>query len=679
MAVSPRPRVRVAVVDAYGTVLNDYRDRAIGKAAPERPWAVYLAGADRRFRLLAFDLDAHGDPAAAARDADVLGGLLRDVGLPYVLCESGPTGGRHLWVALAEYVDAETVATLARLTKHLCPTLDLSPLSNAVTGCVRPPGAPHRAGGHSTVLSGDVDALSAPTATAAQVRALVSLVAGLVDDTEPARPIDPRSPLPLDSHGRLHLAGPRRQLPANSAAALRETPLDASATLWRVLIGAAAARWRHADVAALVDIEPGLEHVRSRVTTRGRAARPRGEQAAVLGRQWDKAVRYVAASDRQIGDDPTFDRRADVMAAHVRDVQQRADAAAGRWTRGGGPADRRILDVLSFLALHALSGSVEADTRRLALLAGVGRETARTALLRLAEDGWIAQTAAADGTRAAHWTIDPQSVLHSNLVHARSQADPRPPGAGAAERTTLLATLRTRTTDAAHDLFTATRPALGHLAGNLYARIDTTARALDDLSPTIGADPLRTRRLLDRLTYAGIVERSREGWQRVDPHSPDAAAERAGVAGRLDARADRYRVEREAWAWWKAEEAWMHAPRRPDARRRPSRGQLSLVPEDGTHAYGPHPRRADGRLDYAAARRIIIEEREGTAVRPYERDADGDLRSRTVVDESPAIDTAEGEWIDPGYCSHGMTVGIRCRYCDGPAVKQLDSPQRRVA
>ena len=363
----------------------------------------------------------------------------------------------------------------------------------------------------------------------------------------------------------------------------------------------------------------------------------------------------------------------------MRDVQQRADAAAGRWTRGGGPADRRILDVLSFLALHALSASVEADTRRLALSAGVGRETARTALLRLAEVGWIAQTTAADGPRAAHWTIDPQSVLHSNLVHARSQADPRPPGAGAAERTTLLATLRTRTTDAAHDLFTATRPALGHLAGNLYARIDTTARTLDELSPTIGADPLRTRRLLDRLTYAGIVERSREGWQRVDAHSPDAAAERAGVAGRLDARADRYRVEREAWAWWKAEEAWMHAPRRPDARRRPSRGQLSLVPDDGTHAYGPHPRRADGRLDYAAARRIIIEEREGTAVRPYERDADGDLRSRTLVDDSPAIDTAEGEWIDPGYCSHGMTVGIRCRYCDGPATKQLDTPQRRVA
>ncbi|MFX5752086.1 hypothetical protein ABTE32_21945, partial [Acinetobacter baumannii] len=85
----------------------------------------YLAGPDQRFRLLAFDLDAHGDPAAAARDADVLSGLLSDVGLPHVLCESGPTGGRHLWVGLAESVDAETVATLARLARHVCPTLDL--------------------------------------------------------------------------------------------------------------------------------------------------------------------------------------------------------------------------------------------------------------------------------------------------------------------------------------------------------------------------------------------------------------------------------------------------------------------------------------------------------------------------------------------------------------------------
>jgi predicted nuclease of restriction endonuclease-like (RecB) superfamily len=61
----------------------------------------------------------------------------------------------------------------------------------------------------------------------------------------------------------------------------------------------------------------------------------------------------------------------------------------------------------------------------------------------------------------------------------------------------------------------------------------------------------------------------------------------------------------------------MHAPRRPDASRRPARGQLSLVPEDGTHAYGPHPRRGDGRLDFAEARRIVEHEQKGAKRAAY--------------------------------------------------------------
>lgn len=117
--LSPRLRVRVAVADAYGTVLNRYLDRELRDLAPERPWAMYLAGTDQRFRFLAFDLDAHGDAAAPLRDLDVLTGHLVDAGVPHLVCESGPAGGRHVWVGLAESVDAATVATLNRLVKHL--------------------------------------------------------------------------------------------------------------------------------------------------------------------------------------------------------------------------------------------------------------------------------------------------------------------------------------------------------------------------------------------------------------------------------------------------------------------------------------------------------------------------------------------------------------------------------
>ena len=433
----------MATRDAHGDVLNQYTSQhRIDGAEPDRPWAVYLAGTDHRFRLLAFDLDAKTDAAAAQRDAQLLAGLLADAGLPAVVCQSGPSGGRHVWVGLAESVDPETVATLARLARHLCPTLDLAPLTNPVTGCVRPPGAPHRAGGHSTVLSGQLNTLTQPTGTAAQVRQLVETLAQLVTDAEPAQAIDPRTPLPLDHHGRLYLPGPRRPLPRVSAAALDEDAAsgDASAVLWRVLIGAAGARWRHADIAALADTAPGLEHVRTYRDRSTRRPRGRGEAASVLARQWDKAVKYVASADRQIGDDPTFDARADAIATRVRAVQTRADAAAGRWTRGGGPADRRVLDVLCVLALQAVSAAVEADTRRLALLAGIGRETARTALLRLAEDGWpghVRRTGAGGGPHGRRPVLAPgqrrrshrragRGRDHAGAVHGAPGHDPRP-------------------------------------------------------------------------------------------------------------------------------------------------------------------------------------------------------------------------------------------------------------
>ena len=612
----------MAVVDAYGDVLNEYTGhRRITGAEPDRPWAVYLAGPDGLFRLLCFDLDSKtpGAAGAAARDADVLAGVLVDVGLEPVVCASGPSGGRHVWAALVEGVDAETVATLARLAKHLCPTLDLSPLSNPATGCVRPPGAPHRAGGYSTVLSGELHALTEPTGTAAHVRDLTERLARLVDDAAPAHALDRHKPLPLDDHSRLFLPGPRRELAAVSAAALREDAAsgDASAVLWRVLIGAAAARWRHTDVAAHVDTAPGLEHVRTERDRNTRRPRSRTEAARTLRRQWDKAVKFVATTDRQIGDDPTFDGRAHAMAGHVRERQARADATAGRWTRGGGPADRRILDVLCVIALQALSGSVEADTRRLALLAGVGRETARTALLRLSEDGWIAHARTADGPHGAHWTIDPQAVIHSPIDDSRSQADPRPVGAGSAERSTLLATLTARMTAATHDLFTLGRSALGHHAGNTYARTSSEPQSIHDLARATGASSIRTALTLNRLTSAGVLVRTREGWRRTVVDHRRAAAVRAGIDGRLAERAERYGIERELWAWWRAEETWMRAPRRTSSKRRPGRGQLALVPDDGTNAYGPHPRRGDGRLDWRAARREVVDERGGVARRQW--------------------------------------------------------------
>jgi len=607
-AVSPRPLVRVADVDAYGTVVNTYTRRArVAAARPDAPWAVYLTDQTGAFRLLAFDFDAaKGDPAA---DAATFCGWLEHAGLPHLLTCSGPSGGRHVWLALAEAVDPGTVDTLARLVRARLPSLDIAPLSNPVTGCVRPPGAPHRAGGSSTVLAGDPAALAAPTVAAADVaRLLETLATG--HRPEPLAPLaDPGAALPTDRSGRLYLPGVRRQLPAGSVQALEvdAAAVDANRVLCRVLNGAAAARWRCADIAGLVARSPGLEHVRSQGQGPGvpRRVRSPGESRAVLARQWDRAVRWVAAHPRAGNfEDPTFEPRAATLADLVEATQTRADAAPGRWAGPGGPADRRVLDALCVLSLHAVSAVVEADIRRLGLVCGIGRETARTALRRLARDGWISRHAPADGPRAASWILN--EVLSTTIdVPNRSQAAPRPPGAGSAERNRWLMLLRTRLGAENHDVFT---PAggLGHATGQLYATLTSQPASTSQLTHQLGISPADIGIRLGLLRAARLARRTSKGWSVVRAGRLDAAAVRLGVAGRLADRARRYALEREAFAWWTDELTWMHAPRRTAASRRPGLGQLVVLdPADTVSAWPAHPRRGNGRADFAAARRVL--------------------------------------------------------------------------
>lgn len=664
--LSPRPTVRTADVDAYGQTINTYAGTArVDGPEPSTPWAMNLA-VDGQFRYLCFDLDAKSSTttARASADADAIGALLDELHVEHVMCDSGGEHhGRHVWIALTEPLPAETARQLGVLARAQWPSLDTAPISNAAAGCVRPPGAPHRSGRRSAVLRGTVDVLRHPTTTRRQIAALVSRLAALVDVHTPELHQVAHGPLPLDEHGRLYLPGVRRGLSPAAAAALDDQDAalgDASATLFRVLLGAAAARWRYADVAALVDEKPGLEHVRTLRDRSGRATRPSSganSPGRVLRRQWDKAVRQIASSGQQ-GSDPTFDARAAAIAGHVRRLQQRADAAAGRWHHGGGPADRRVLDVLSTLALHAVSGRVEADIRRVALLAGIGRETARTALLRLSEDGWIARAARADGPHGARWTIDPAGALHSNPDESRSQADPRPEGAGAAERSLLLTELSDRLAAARHDVFTFGK-ALGIRSGNLYARLSPEEpQTPHELSAGTGSPLDWTAHQLGRLGTLGLAQPHGAGWTRTAAALRDRLADQLGLSGRLDARRARYDVERELWAWWRAEADWMTMPRRSKARRRPGPGQLALIPDAGMNRHGAHPRRADGRADYRAARALVTGQ---TAAVP--------VPIASSVDAAPAVDVdpfANG--ADPGYCEHGRTAGSPCRSCGHTAI-----------
>lgn len=609
--ISPRRIVRCADRDAQGRVINSYPlVHPIAGHVPATSWAVCLADSGRRFRLLCADLDAKSGPEPVHRDRRALTGLLDDLRLPHLVCGSGPSGGVHVWIGLADSLDAEVVAVLARLLAGWLPTLDPAPLLNPATGCVRPPGSPHRDGGVSRVLSGDLGTLTHPTVTSEEVDRLIGALAAHTT----AAPLASRSTgtstgsvaterrLAWDAAGHPFLPGARRELPPASRAALAEAcgpGTDASAVLWRVLCGAATAHWRYADVAALASA-PGLEHVRTLRQANQRLPRPATGAAstpAVLARQWRRAVRAMAAipTDRA-GADPTFDARAELVAGVVRAVQSRADATRGRWQGRRGIAHRKVLDTICLFELQAVRLDVEADIRRIGLTCGLDRETARRALLALADDGWLERTQPASGRRAARWTTAPAGVVHNEVKRTLSQADPRPASSGAAQRHLLLTTLSDRITAAAHDAFAPTG-GLGRRASALYARLAVPATT-QELGPLLGWTTDDIDHTLVLLVQEGLIERCGACWQRTDPHALELAADRLGTAGRGQRRAVRYAVERLAWAWWLSELDHLRSRQRLPGQRR-ARPQRSR-----THPWSggvKHPRRSNGRADFARA------------------------------------------------------------------------------
>lgn len=522
---SPRAHIRV---DRDGD--HRYVEVPAGNARPQHPHALYLTDLRGRYHLLGFDFDDHSGGQQPRVDAATLRALLEIAGIPHLACSSGPGDGIHVWVRLATPTPASAVKNLAEQLQNVFKSFDSAPLVNSRTGCLRAPGSPHRAGGHSEPLSSDevlpvdfdhvVRALSGLPATSTAAPATAGETATWLQ------------PIGTTPDGAPRLRGPRRPLPPQFRALARR-PVgiadDASAIAWSLLLACAHARHTQEDVqhAALDARWPGLEYLRTSRQDGHRA--PRADQEQFLAQQWEKAVAAAAAVPARSCDTSSDAWRA--AAAHVAAAQQEADARPDRWTGCTGVIDRLIVDALCWRLRQAAATAVHLSERAWALLAGLDRATVNRRLGALVRDGWIVRVEEAAGPWAARWTV-------------RAGGGKQGSGPNPEEVTRALAD---RLDTAREDVWNA--QGIGHTAWAVWRAVCAGARTVAQVCTATGLGrttvseklgALRAVRLLD-----GTGRRAYTGRRRLSE-----AAKALGVRGAHDDKVRLYALHSATFVWW---------------------------------------------------------------------------------------------------------------------------------
>lgn len=575
---SPRSTVRVDAKNEHR-----YRSAPWPERMPPVPIATYLADRHSRYTLLAFDLDAgpYG-PEAVAVDANVLTGVLTDLGVSHLQVQSGPSGGRHIWVRVIDPgIPAEKVADLARRLRAHLPTLDISPLTNPVSGAVRIPGSVHRSGGNaSPLLTGrelgnavrDMQARPAPPDLAEWLTARFPTTARQ-NSTQRTTTIGLRlvgqGPATRVDRARTELSTTTAERLATRLTAAD----DRSAHAWSIMLGMAASGWCWTDV---------LQHLHKPGLVRLREDLHQNEAHALT--QWHKALRTAAetAWPRAQGDH-TVD---DPVRTHIEAVFAAANSDPATWARKGWASAERVLHSLLVVCAQAHTTTVNIDVRRLAEAANVHAATASRALHRLQAEGWIRRVAEAQGTESATWEL--AHVAHDT---AATQGETRP----------LFASSTLRLHHAHHDIW-VWREGLGGIAERIHAAWQGGHVSVLGLVSATGYSSRCVRAWLRYFRELNLLTPSRNRW--------DEVAVAFGSYGAMVRRAQSHLVDRLVRDWWDEELRWR---KQRGKRRYRGPGRATTDPQaialpiaaPSRTRYGRFPTRPSGKVDYPSARSLV--------------------------------------------------------------------------
>jgi DNA-binding transcriptional ArsR family regulator len=497
---------------------------------------VLLFDEDASARCLAADFDvSRGGRHQVDRDTAAFAELIEVCG-GRSFADVSPNGGRHVYVLWTRPRPLVEIRPLIRALCAFFPSLDPAPMLNPAAGCIRPPGARHRSGGHQKLTTPLLEAANfAMNPCGPEVWNV------LLDRLSPDLPEEAGPVLPAEFRETSRAPGPGARLSDRVEGIARSGTWDPnryrspSEARQAVITAAAALGWSLADVAARVESGawPGLAGLYARYSPRTRRT--------ALGRDLRKANDHLArertarnsntrGTTHSGGIGVAVGKRLSELEAgsEYRWIRAWWNAVRAtestRWADRSGLSKRLVLRALGAMAQRRGSRVLEVGVRSLALACGLDHSTVSVVLRALRDelDPVIELLEPAKGERADRYTLRvPDAALHS-----------------AAWRRWKSGII-----EAIHPVFRELGPtaALVHetLADNPIHRRDITRAAV--LSPSTVDHAL----LL--LAEHGLAERDpRSGWRRGPVHL-DRVAASLGITDLVERLISRYRTERVAW------------------------------------------------------------------------------------------------------------------------------------
>lgn len=524
---------------------------------PTRPAAVYLYS-HRRTQLVWLDFDAkrHGAAAVAADMAAAASWLTECGGV--IVTDHSTSGGGHVICPLAIGTSAshDEMVQLVRLLAARLPTLDITPNTNAETGCMTPPGSPCREGGFRQLdgpldaaveafttrsapdllprlymLLGAIKANPRPHATTATLGVVVAetYTDGVGDDQRLAAPYVRADPLPTDvadyaTGGVLSSARPNWQ--SNHEA--------------RMSVVTQAVARGHSLASLRTMIEPGgpWQHGLGRAYQR---YHHRAEQA--LGRDFTKALDWLISN--VIKSSPPRHKRKyspggqqgprgpqqlrEWLANALAWADQEFAGKRYRWT---------VQAVLQTIAFHAL---VAGEQRSGTWLVGVGGRTLSLGSGLLSEDTIWRVLADVRERSGAPLVLVRQHIGTEADVYALTSQN--------RVTNTSLRAERVRV-EPVHEAWIV----LGHHLRRIYELVayhGLTSKA--DIYAAAAVPRATGDTMVMDLEIAGLLARSGWGTVQRGPAALDEIAERHHLHETRNDRIARHRAERAAWRTWLVE------------------------------------------------------------------------------------------------------------------------------